>query len=180
MSSSATPAPILPAAPPWQGIHHLALATRDLDATVRFYCGVLGMRLLLTRRGPDARQHLFIDAGGGATLHFWHDPEAEIFTQPLRPGAFVPGALQHLALRVQDEAVLYMLQARLRAAGVAVTDLFDQGLVRLCFFEDNNGLALEASCWLDDLTARPVDYTDPRLFADPDPVPAVKELMEGG
>ena len=33
--------------PSWQGIHHLALATRDLDATVRFYRDVLGMPVLL-------------------------------------------------------------------------------------------------------------------------------------
>ena len=166
--------------PPWQGIHHLALATRDLDATVRFYCGVLGMRLLATRRAAGAGpRHLFIDAGGGAALHFWEAADATVFTAPLVPGAFVPGALQHLSLRLPDEAALRALQARLRAFGVAVTDVQDQGPVRLVFFEDNNGILLEATCWLVDLMNRPIDYGDSRFFADPDPVPAVKDLMQG-
>ena len=26
----------------WRGVHHLALVTTDMDATVRFYHGVLG------------------------------------------------------------------------------------------------------------------------------------------
>lgn len=30
---------------PWRGAHHLSLVTRDLDATVRFYHGLLGMPL---------------------------------------------------------------------------------------------------------------------------------------
>ncbi|HEX5503707.1 MAG TPA: VOC family protein [Thermomicrobiales bacterium] len=171
-----------PAPPPWQGAHHLALVARDLDATVRFYCGVLGMRVVFTGRGPrDGRQHLFIDAGGAAALHFFAVHDATIFTQSHDArGAFVPGALQHLALRLPDEAALGALRDRLRAAGVAVTELYQQGPVRLCFFEDPDGILLEASCWLDDPTARPVDYADHRFFTDPDPVPAVRELAEGG
>ncbi len=45
----------LPDTPRWRGINHLALVTPDMDATVRFYVGLLGMR---ARRhhdgGPDA------------------------------------------------------------------------------------------------------------------------------
>lgn len=169
----AAPGPILP----WAGLHHLALATRDLDATIRFYCGLLGMRALFARRTPDGTRHLFIDLGGGATLHFWEFATAVIYTQPPRPGVFVPGALQHLALRLPDEVALRALQIRLRAADVAVTDIFEQaGLVRLCFFEDNNGIALEASCWLTDLTALVVDRADPRLFADPATLSVLTEI----
>ena len=32
--------------PRWRGINHLALVTTDMDATVRFYHGVLGARLV--------------------------------------------------------------------------------------------------------------------------------------
>ena len=112
---ASAPAPV--SSPPWQGVHHIALVTADLDATVRFYCGVLGMRLLLTRRAPNGDPHLFIDAGGGATLHFWQTDSAEIFRQPLGYRGYVPGAMQHLALRLPDEDALRQLQARLREAG---------------------------------------------------------------
>jgi hypothetical protein len=33
------------AIPPWRGFHHVALVTPDLDATIRFYGGVVGMRV---------------------------------------------------------------------------------------------------------------------------------------
>jgi catechol 2,3-dioxygenase-like lactoylglutathione lyase family enzyme len=32
----------------WRGVNHLALVTPDMDATVRFYHAVLGMRLVAT------------------------------------------------------------------------------------------------------------------------------------
>jgi hypothetical protein len=39
---------------------------------------------------------------------------------------------------------------------------------------------MEASWWTIDPTGRPTDYADERLFADPDPVPAVRELRDNG
>jgi catechol 2,3-dioxygenase-like lactoylglutathione lyase family enzyme len=180
MTNVPTPPEPTGTTPPWQGVHHLALVTADLDATVRFYCGLLGMRLLLTRRAPNGDPHLFIDAGGGATLHFWQTADAEIFRRPLGHRGYVPGAMQHLSLRLPDEAAVRQLRARLEGAGIEVSDIIDQRPVRLFFFLDNNGIPLEAACWLDDLTARPVDYDDPEQFADPEPIPAVRELMARG
>jgi hypothetical protein len=58
--------------------------------------------------------------------------------------------------------------------------VIDHGVLRSIYFSDNNGLALEASWWTLDPTGRPVDYADDRLFADADPVPAVRELRETG
>ena len=52
--------------------------------------------------------------------------------------------------------------------------------MRSIYFTDPNGIALEASWWVDDATGRDADYGDDGLFADPDPVPAVRELMATG
>src|SRR5439155_26394986 len=49
----------LPEAPRWRGINHLALVTPDMDATVRFYAGVLGMRLVATTMAGPMRHYFF-------------------------------------------------------------------------------------------------------------------------
>jgi hypothetical protein len=61
-----------------------------------------------------------------------------------------------------------------------VTDVVDHGIMRSIYFSDPAGIALEASFWVTDATGRPSDYGDSRLYADPDPVPAVLELRERG
>ena len=53
MSSKAKPAPTLPAAPPWQGVHHLALATSDLDGNERFR----DLQLALAMFGASDREY---------------------------------------------------------------------------------------------------------------------------
>ena len=40
------PADVSQAAPPWRGVHHVALVARDLDATISFYRDVLGMEVV--------------------------------------------------------------------------------------------------------------------------------------
>jgi hypothetical protein len=61
-----------------------------------------------------------------------------------------------------------------------VTDVIDHGFVRSVYFNDPNGIALEAFWWVVDPTGRIADYDDLTLFSDPDPVAAVRELARDG
>jgi catechol 2,3-dioxygenase-like lactoylglutathione lyase family enzyme len=167
--------------PAWTGVNHLALITTDMDATVRFYHGVLGARLVATIGTPQFR-HYFFDFGNGSTVAFFEysDVDLEPFAKPA--GVPDPRAVQfdHLSLDLPDEGALESLRARLKEHGSEVTDVVDHGFVRSIYFTDPDGIALEASWWVHDPTTRPVDYDDRRLFSDPEPVAAVRELIDRG
>ena len=167
--------------PRWRGVNHLALVTTDMDATVRFYHGVLGARLVATI-GTPAFRHYFFEIGAQNTIAFfqYHSLGLEPFAKPA--GVPDPRAVQfdHLSLNLPDEQALEAMRARLKAHGCEVTDVVDHNVMRSIYFTDNNGIALEASWWVTDATGRATDYGDRDLFADLDPVPAVKELAESG
>lgn len=167
--------------PRWRGVHHLALVTTDMDATTRFYHGVLGARLVATV-ATDAFKHYFFDFGPGSTVAFFQYLNAEMESYAKPAGVPFPRAAQfdHLSLALPDEEALLALRERLKAADCDVTDVIDHGFLRSVYFSDPNGIALEASWWTLDATGRPADYGDRRLFADPDPVPAVVELSRDG
>jgi catechol 2,3-dioxygenase-like lactoylglutathione lyase family enzyme len=169
----------LPDAPAWRGINHLALVTPDMDATVRFYAGVLGMRLTATLMAGPMR-HYFFEMADGNTVAFFEIPWMETFAKPAGAPSERTIQLDHLSFNVPDEHALEMLRKRLLAAGCEVTPVVDHEIMRSVYFHDNNGIALEASWWVTDVTGRPSDYRDDGVFADPDPVPAVRELERGG
>ena len=54
------------------GINHLALVCQDMQRTVDFYQGVLGMPLIKTIELPRGMgQHFFFDCGGGDCVEFF-------------------------------------------------------------------------------------------------------------
>jgi catechol 2,3-dioxygenase-like lactoylglutathione lyase family enzyme len=167
--------------PRWRGVNHLALVTTDMDATTRFYHEVLGARLVATIGTPSFR-HYFFEIGVESTIAFfeYRDVPLARFAKPA--GIPDPRAVQfdHLSLNLADERALEDLRARLKEHGCEVTDVVDHGVMRSIYFTDPNGIALEASWWVNDATAHDADYTDRDLFGDPDPVPAVRELAESG
>jgi catechol 2,3-dioxygenase-like lactoylglutathione lyase family enzyme len=167
--------------PRWRGINHLALITNDMDATVRFYHGVLGARLV-AHLGNASFRHYFFELGAGNTVAFFEYRGLDIQSFAKPAGVPDPRAVQfdHVSFNVPDEQALLTLRARLKAAGSEVTDVVDHGFIRSIYFTDPSGIALEASWWVTDATGRDADYGDPTLFADPDPVPAVRELQETG
>ena len=152
-----------------------------MDATVRFYHGALGARLVATVGNPAFR-HYFFELGPQCTIAFFEysDSTVEPFAKPA--GVADPRAAQfdHVAFNLPDEDALHDLRQRLKSADCEVTDVVDHGVVRSVYFTDPNGIALEASWWVHDSTGRSADYGDRRFFGDANPVPAVRELQATG
>jgi catechol 2,3-dioxygenase-like lactoylglutathione lyase family enzyme len=165
----------------WRGVHHLALVTPDMDATVRFWHGVLDARLVTTLATPEFK-HYFFEVAPGNTVAFFQylGQHLDTFAKPAGVPYERAAQFDHLSLHLPDEDALLRLRDRLKSHDCEVTDVIDHGFLRSIYFSDNNGIALEASWWSLDPTGRPVDYGDERLFSDPDPVPAVRELRDRG
>ncbi|HEY2271672.1 MAG TPA: VOC family protein [Jatrophihabitantaceae bacterium] len=165
----------------WRGVNHLALVTPDMDATVRFWHGVLGARLVATI-GTPAFRHYFFDIGPGNTVAFFEytDQHFEMYAKPAGVPYEKASQFDHLSLNLPDEDALLRLRDRLKSHNCEVTDVIDHGFIRSIYFSDTNGMALEASWWTLDATGRPADYADDRLFADENPTAAVQELRNSG
>jgi catechol 2,3-dioxygenase-like lactoylglutathione lyase family enzyme len=165
--------------PRWRGVNHLALVTPDMDATVRFYHEVLGMRLVASVMAGPMR-HYFFEVGPENTIAFFEWTGSGTYAKPAGVRAHEPAQFDHLSFNLPDEEALHALRRRLVDHGVEVTEVVDHGFVRSVYFTDPSGIALEASWWVLDPTGRPADYRDGRLFGDTDPVPAVRELIAQG
>lgn len=86
---------MVPGGPRWHGAHHIALTTRDMDATVRFYHQLLGMPLVgSVGANPIHGRHYMFDAGG-FLIGFFEHPDHAMSAVPAgwsRAFAFLPGA----------------------------------------------------------------------------------------
>ena len=137
----------------WRGFHHVAVVTRDLEETARFYGEVLGMSVgdLIERdaQGTVSR-HRFIRPGGDESwgLHFFESPDAKPHPSAHgidRDALMRTFGVQHIAFSLPDEAAGIELRERLKERGVGSTDVGNVGLIRNTIFFDNNGQLLEAT-----------------------------------
>jgi len=152
------------------GIHHLALVTASLDATVRYWRDLLGLELRAELGGPGYRQYFFA-AGGRTLIAFFEWTGAEGVPEKDH-GAPVAGPIvfDHVALELAAEDDLFALRDRLAAAGFWVSEAMDQGFVRSIYSFDPNGVPVEFSV--------PVPGRDFRAtphFADRSPGPVASQ-----
>jgi catechol 2,3-dioxygenase-like lactoylglutathione lyase family enzyme len=136
---------------PWRELHHLALATRDLEATIRFYTDVLGMHAAdIAPANPIHGRTCTIKPSPNATseLHFFEHADAQPIQLHPEMGQrlmFPTVGVHHIAFALPDAAAAARLQGRLEARSIPTTAVMDQGDVYNQLFHDNNDILLEAN-----------------------------------
>lgn len=126
-----------------QGIHHIAIQTRDWEESLKLYRDVLGLPILYWV--PVDQKIALLDAGNNSFIELFEPGE----DTPSPGSSSANDPLTHIAIRVDDvdKAI-----AHVRAAGYEVTmetrrltgDNFD---ATIAFFTGPNGESIEFLHW---------------------------------
>ncbi|HEY6115793.1 MAG TPA: VOC family protein [Candidatus Dormibacteraeota bacterium] len=121
---------------PLNGIHHISAITADAPSNLRFYVGVMGLRLVkktVNQDNPSVYHLFYADEEGspGADLTFFEYPG-------LVRGRAGAGMIHRIGLRVASPEALDFWDRRLAVAGIESAREEDRLL-----FEDPEGLGLE-------------------------------------
>jgi catechol 2,3-dioxygenase-like lactoylglutathione lyase family enzyme len=136
------------------GVHHLAIATRDIKAQIEFFTDVVGMELvaLYWMHGVAGAWHGFLRLNDASSIAFVQSPAiAKIPTEIGKTHAgnagapVAPGAVQHIALAVDGEDELLAMRDRIRSRGVHVFGHIDHGFCKSIYFAGPENLSLEVS-----------------------------------
>ncbi|HYL58348.1 MAG TPA: VOC family protein [Candidatus Acidoferrales bacterium] len=133
------------------GVHHLGLATLDIDKTIEFYTTKLGWEVAWCDiiEGPQGGKikHAFINTGDGSLIAFMC-PEnmpgiPTEWATDINSAQGLPGAFYHFAFHCDDVKELEAKREMLIGRGVEVTPVVDHEWCRSIYFRDPNGLLLE-------------------------------------
>lgn len=148
----------------YTGINHLAMATGDLDATIRFWRDLMGMRMLVGLGKPGYR-HYFFEISGSDMLAFFEWPKVKP-VQEKEHGRPVEGpfAFDHVSFGVRTEDDLWELKERLDAADIWVSEEIDHGFIHSIYTFDPNGIPIEVS-----VNAEGIDVHKDPVMRDKEP-----------
>ena len=136
------------------GVHHLAICTKNMKEQVEFFTQVVGMELvaLYWMHGVKNTYHGFVKLGDSSSIAFVQGPESgEVQAAPgvshasWTAGVVAPGAMQHLALNVDTEEDLLTMRDRVRSHGHWVMGPLDHGFCKSIYFTGPEGMMLEFS-----------------------------------
>jgi len=137
------------------GVHHLAIATKDLKTQLDFFTDVVGGELvaLYWMHGVENTVHAFVKMGE-MTIAFVQSPEMAKIEPALGvshpgfvAGDVAAGVMQHLALNVDSEADLIAMRDRCRDRGHWVMGPADHGFCKSIYLVAPEGIMLEFSTW---------------------------------
>ncbi|MCU0574338.1 MAG: VOC family protein [Syntrophobacteraceae bacterium] len=138
----------------YTGINHLAMATGDMDRTVRFWRDLLEMRMVAGLGKPGYRTY-FLEISATDMISFFEWPNVEPLPEkdhgyPVT-GPFV---FDHLSIGVRELEDVWTLKDRLEAAGFWVSEVVDHGFIHSVYSFDPNGIPIELSWSVPDVDLR--------------------------
>ena len=138
----------------YSGINHLAMATRDMDTTIRFWRDLLGMRLVAGLGRPGYR-HYFFEISEHDMIAFFEWPDVDKVTEKDH-GVPVKGpcVFDHVSFEVESEEDLWKLKDKLEAAEVWVSEIIDHGFIHSIYAFDPNNIAIEFSAPVPEVDVR--------------------------
>jgi catechol 2,3-dioxygenase-like lactoylglutathione lyase family enzyme len=160
----------------YYGIHHLAMATGNMDATVLFWRDLLGMRLVAGLGKPGYRHYFFeISPGHHIAFFEWRGVEPVPERDHGQPVAG-PFIFDHVSFGVDREDDLWDLRDKFEAADFWVSEVIDHGFIHSIYAFDPNGIPVEFTCRVGDVdlthSPRMVDSSPSAVTLEgPDPKP---------
>jgi catechol 2,3-dioxygenase-like lactoylglutathione lyase family enzyme len=145
----------------YTGINHLAMVTKDMDGTIRFWRDLLGMRLV-AGLGRAGYRHYFFEISEHDMIAFFEWPDVENIPEkdhgvPVRG----PFAFDHVSFEVASDDDLWDLKGRLEGAGFWVSEVVDHGFIHSLYSFDPNNI--------------PIEFSVPVLEADVRKTPRMKD-----
>ena len=152
----------------FNGIHHLAFITNDMDKTIRFYRDLLGLPLIAGVANDEYR-HYFFQLSPTDSIAFFSYPQAEPMKYKFHGvPTDQPLGFDHVSLGVNTKAELFSVKDQLESAGIKVTGAIDHGFGWSIYFFDPNNIPLEVS-WQN------LEIVKPPVLADASPSAIAKE-----
>lgn len=129
----------------YNGINHLAMVTKDMDMTVRYWRDLLEMRLV-AGLGKKGYRHYFFEISDTDLIAFFEWPGNEKI--PVKDHGVPdkgPRAFDHVAIGVETMDDLIEIKERLSAAGFWVSEIMDHGFIYSIYTFDPNNIPVEFS-----------------------------------
>lgn len=119
-----------------QGVNHIAVFSKDLEATAAFYNDVLGMPVVQVTSNRDVEEstHMNVSIGGGVRLSFFDFPHVPRLQKPSPEGV---GGVMHIAIGMtagqKSDAVRSLTEHTIEFRDIGGS----------LYFKDPNGLTIE-------------------------------------
>lgn len=150
------------------GMHHCAIAVRDVDAAIKFFTEAVGapMKAFYWMHGREQCFHIFFELSESSTVAIAYNPNAEQITPPAEHrGAMgedmTPGNMEHIALNVDSLDDLMAMRDRLRSNGYVTLGPIDHQFCQSVYVPAaiDGGMSIEFATWTGGMSDANFDAT---------------------